>query len=411
MTNWLKVVPVFGIASAVAAACGGSSDTTGAGQDASSGDASVEGGSSRTPSTEASTAEDATAEDATAIDSSEESSPATDTGTPETGTACGALTTCTPDGGAPYCANTQSDNANCGTCGASCTSGTVCGGGHCSLTCGALTTCTPDGGAPYCANTQSDDANCGTCGTACPTGQSCSSGSCRPAPGSTAGCADAEDPYWTSVIAYIPCTGASIIDASGKSTITRYNSPTIAATPAGAPGGASCNLNNAGSYATANGFGVTIPAAVGTGDFTVEISVYQTAWNDPSDQNANILLTSTAYPPAAGNFPTFFSHNSVAHVQFVPGSGGTNFTDTGSTLNTWENYAASRVSGTTYVFRGGVLLTSSADTSNYTDTVFFVGHQANGSYNAMMGAVGQIRVTTAGRYTSPYTPCNGFATH
>ena len=83
--------------------------------------------------------------------------------------------------------------------------------------------------------------------------------------------------------------------------------------------------------------------------------MYQTGWNDSSDQNANILLTSTAYPPSAGNFPTFFSHNPVAHVQFVPGSGGTNFTDTGSTLNTWESYAASRVSGTTYVFRGGTL--------------------------------------------------------
>ena len=56
-------------------------------------------------------------------------------------------------------------------------------------------------------------------------------------------------------------------------------------------------------------------------------------------------------------------------------------------------------------------VTSSADTSNYTDKVFFVGHQANGPYNAVMRAVGQIRVTTAGRYTSSYTPCNGFATH
>ncbi len=93
---------------------------------------------------------------------------------------CGALTTCTPDGGAPYCANTNTDNANCGTCGSTCPSGYVCGGGVCSLTCGSLTTCIPDGGVAnaYCANTSTDQSNCGTCGTVCAAGQACGSGSC-----------------------------------------------------------------------------------------------------------------------------------------------------------------------------------------------------------------------------------------
>jgi hypothetical protein len=38
---------------------------------------------------------------------------------------------CTPDAGAPYCADTQSDPANCGGCGTSCTQTGVCFGGAC----------------------------------------------------------------------------------------------------------------------------------------------------------------------------------------------------------------------------------------------------------------------------------------
>ena len=97
-------------------------------------------------------------------------------------------TVCSPDGGASYCANTQSDNANCGTCGTTCTAQQSCTAGKCvalSGGCGANeTTCTPDGGASYCANTQSDNANCGACGTACVGQQSCIAGKCT-APSST----------------------------------------------------------------------------------------------------------------------------------------------------------------------------------------------------------------------------------
>ncbi len=327
------------------------------------------------------------------------------------GLTCGSLTTCTPDGGANYCANTQTDDANCGTCGNTCPSGQTCSAGKCSTTCGSLTTCTPDGGASYCANTQSDNANCGTCGNACPLGQSCSGGACQLPPGSpAAGCFGTSDPNWSNVIAYVACTGNSITDASGKSTIATTNSPTISATPTGAPGGASCKLGNGGSYATAKGFSITLPSALGTGDFTVELAVYQTAWYDPTDQASNILVTSSAYPPNAGLFPTFFSNSQGSYLVFVPGMGAT-FHDSGSALSTWEIYAASRVSGVTYIFRQGALLTSFADTTNYTDTKVLAGLQANGPFNALMGSIGQIRVTKAGRYTGSYTPCGGaFAT-
>ena len=101
--------------------------------------------------------------------------------------ACGALSTCTPTNASPYCANVQTDNANCGACGHACPSGQVCSAGACTITCGGLSTCSPTNASPYCANLQTDGANCGTCGHGCAAGQSCMSGSCQ------ATCASNED--------------------------------------------------------------------------------------------------------------------------------------------------------------------------------------------------------------------------
>jgi hypothetical protein len=95
----------------------------------------------------------------------------------------GAETLCTPDGGAAYCATTQTDNANCGGCGIKCGTAQVCEGGQCVLGCpasdgGVQTLCAADGSTPYCADTQTSNANCGACGKACGNGQACSNGQC-----------------------------------------------------------------------------------------------------------------------------------------------------------------------------------------------------------------------------------------
>jgi hypothetical protein len=100
----------------------------------------------------------------------------------EAGLTCGALTTCTPAGSAPYCANTVSDNANCGACGNTCPAGMVCSGSGCNTTCGApLIDC---GGS--CVDGQSDPNHCGAtsdcsgghAGVKCTSGTSCVAGSC-----------------------------------------------------------------------------------------------------------------------------------------------------------------------------------------------------------------------------------------
>jgi hypothetical protein len=103
---------------------------------------------------------------------------------------------CFPDGGAPYCANTISDNANCGSCGTLCPSLTTCGldggVGACNSTCTAGQTACSGGSAPnpvtpYCASLATDTNNCGPggadptingCGHVCTPPLLCSGGTC-----------------------------------------------------------------------------------------------------------------------------------------------------------------------------------------------------------------------------------------
>jgi hypothetical protein len=88
-------------------------------------------------------------------------------------------TACVRDAGAPYCANTQSDNLNCGACGNACGQKQLCVQGACVSQCGGgQTVCSPDGGAPYCASLATDNANCGACGNACSELQVCAGGKC-----------------------------------------------------------------------------------------------------------------------------------------------------------------------------------------------------------------------------------------
>jgi concanavalin A-like lectin/glucanase superfamily protein len=141
---------------------------------------------------------------------------------------CGSFTKCMPSNASPYCANTATDNANCGTCGNACGTGQVCNGGTCTLTCGALTKCSPSTGAPYCANTDTDSANCGTCGNACGTGQVCQGGVCTLSCGALTKCSPSSGaPYCANTetdnancgTCGNACTGAHVC-SGGVCTIT-----------------------------------------------------------------------------------------------------------------------------------------------------------------------------------------------
>jgi hypothetical protein len=79
--------------------------------------------------------------------------------------------------------NPQTDRNNCGGCGMPCASGELCVSGVCALSCQVgQTVCEADGGAEYCANTSNDALNCGGCGNACPVNHdspTCIEGQCH----------------------------------------------------------------------------------------------------------------------------------------------------------------------------------------------------------------------------------------
>jgi hypothetical protein len=94
----------------------------------------------------------------------------------------------TPDCCPTGCTDTQTDPANCGTCGHPCGDNERCCGGTCTpidasncLACGdrcqAGEECCPVIG---CTNTQAADVNnCGSCGHQCTSGQGCCTGACK----------------------------------------------------------------------------------------------------------------------------------------------------------------------------------------------------------------------------------------
>jgi hypothetical protein len=91
---------------------------------------------------------------------------------------------CAPDAGAPFCANTKTDNLNCGACAVFCGPEEACVAGACTSSCLAgQTLCGADAGVDagqyYCASTSTDNANCGTCGHACDPLQLCAAGNCQ----------------------------------------------------------------------------------------------------------------------------------------------------------------------------------------------------------------------------------------
>lgn len=124
---------------------------------------------------------------------------------------------------------------------------------------------------------------------------------------------------------------------------------------------------------------ITFPAsndwAVGTGDFTIEWFGYQT----------NTTQFQRVF--SVGNFPTIKLGVSIEDSTFYYWANDTfHYSSAGSTsINTWYHWAVVRSSGTTSVYRDGVLRGSSIlDTNDITDntTNFTVGNTLTPATNA-----------------------------
>jgi hypothetical protein len=143
--------------------------------------------------------------------------------------------------------------------------------------------------------------------------------------------------------------------------------------------------------------------AFGTGDFTWEMWLYHTTY-EPS-----YLLEFSD-----GSFGDTGIHHATSQGHLVY---HTSTTGTGSSLyttgfgsmsnTTWYHIAASRVNGTTYLFKDGVLQTSAADTHDYAASRLRIGAYGNNtniSFN-WTGYLQDLRISKGfGRYTSSFTP-------
>ena len=149
---------------------------------------------------------------------------------------------------------------------------------------------------------------------------------------------------------------------------------------------------------------ITFPAssdwAVGTGDFTVEWFGYQTN----TSQFQRVF--------SVGNFPTIKLGVSIESSTFYYWANNSfHYSSAGSTsTNTWYHWAVVRQSGTTSVYRDGVLRGSSIlDTNNITDntTNFTVGNTLTPATNAAwVGYITNFRfikglAVYTGNFTTP----------
>lgn len=136
---------------------------------------------------------------------------------------------------------------------------------------------------------------------------------------------------------------------------------------------------NSYSFISSTNSVITIPAsndwAVGTGDFTVEWFGYQT----------NTTQFQRVF--SVGDFPSIKLGVSIESSTFYYwNNNSTRYSSAGATsVNTWYHWAVVRQSGTTYIYRDGVLRGSSfSDTNNITDntTNFTIGNTLTPATNA-----------------------------
>lgn len=214
------------------------------------------------------------------------------------------------------------------------------------------------------------------------------------------------DPYFSSVSLLLH------MDGSNNGTTFTDSSRFARAITAG---GATVTSTTQIQYGTASGY---FPASTGshlsavsssdfifgTGDFTVECWLYQTARGTAP----SIFATSVNSAGSGGpnlyldnGYPVFFSF--VSNAVIITSS-------VAVALNTWTSVALVRAGGTAYIFVNGTQCGSAANSQNFTNGSFpAVGGYASGTELPFTGYIDELRVTKGvGRYTSTYTPFGPF---
>ena len=183
----------------------------------------------------------------------------------------------------------------------------------------------------------------------------------------------------------LTCQSNRFIDKSTNAfTVTPTGAPKIspaipfAASSSYATYGSQYSLTTA-SYSTVS-MGAT--QAFGTGDFTVECWVYNTA----TAHNLSMAATSTTTWELLTYGSQLYWHENGGNL------GGTGYGTIA--LNTWSHFAVSRASGTLKMFINGVQVYSATNTYNYNN-------------NSTARSIGPNNGGTAGQYISDFRVING----
>ena len=212
--------------------------------------------------------------------------------------------------------------------------------------------------------------------------------------GTTTG--DAYYPQVAALLHFDGVNGSTTITDNSKNnfTITATNGAVIS-TAQSKFGGASVFLDGTNDYLVTP---TTSAFTFGTGDFTVELWIYQTV---SSVSAYKVLVGDNVYGSVGGW--QLYSYNNQLNLW----KGGTEIISPSGTLtlNSWNHIVWTRASGNNRIFINGTQVGSTvSDSTNYTSTAIYIGAAKDG-YGYFAGYIDELRITNGyARYTGNFTP-------
>lgn len=200
------------------------------------------------------------------------------------------------------------------------------------------------------------------------------------------------DPHWANVVSLLHFDGSdgstTFVDEKGKTWSAGADAKLSTTNPKF--GSACLTLDGVGDYITA---GSHADFAFGTGDFTIE------GWfRIEGDTGANQFLFVFG--------PNYGVYRSNSNGLLAVWNGSTNVTAPAGSMGigAYEHIAMSRNGSTLRLFKGGSLLGSTSDSTNFTAAAIYLSFYPSLS-RWVNGRVDDFRVTKGiARYTSNFTP-------
>lgn len=219
------------------------------------------------------------------------------------------------------------------------------------------------------------------------------------------------DPFFSSVVqlAHFDGTNGSTTFTNScprGNTMTNVNSCTLSTT---SPKWGTASLNNAGNTNCGARGTSTADYNFGTSDWTVEFWTNPTTLNDDFN-SAKVYFDMRNSSLTAAWVPTFADGGTANGTMKLILNGSARITSAANAIvaGSWQHVAASRNSGTTRLFIGGIQVGSDfADTNTYVQNQMTLGAAGNGA-GGCIGKFDDLRVTNGvGRYTTNFTVPSG----